>query len=39
MGQEISISNISKISGLTAEEILDKMVEKKIGIAGRLKAK
>ena len=34
MGQEISISNISKISGLTAEEILDKMVEKKIGIAG-----
>lgn len=33
MGQEISISNISKISGLTAEEILDKMVEKKIGIS------
>lgn len=25
MGQEISISNISKISGLTAEEILDKL--------------
>ena len=34
MGHEISISNVSKISGLTAEEILDKMVEKKIGIAG-----
>ena len=34
MGQEISVTNIATISGLTMEQVLDKMVEKKIGIAG-----
>lgn len=33
MGQEINISNIATISGLTMEQVLDKMVEKKIGIS------
>ena len=34
MGQEISVTNIASISGMSIEQILDKMVEKKIGIAG-----
>lgn len=32
MGQDVNITNIATISGLTMEQILDKMVEKKIGI-------
>ena len=32
MGQEISVTNIASISGMSIEQILDKMVEKKIGI-------
>ena len=34
VGQDVNVTNISTISGLTMEQILDKMVEKKIGIAG-----
>lgn len=33
MGQEINVTNIATISGLTMEQVLDKMVEKKIGIS------
>ena len=34
VGQDVNVTNISTISGLTMEQILDKMVDKKIGIAG-----
>ena len=36
MGQEISVTNIASISGMSVEQILDKMVEKKIGITGNI---
>lgn len=32
VGQDVNITNIATISGLSMEQILDKMVEKKIGI-------
>lgn len=34
MGQDVNITNIATISGMSIEQILNKMVEKKIGIAG-----